>query len=227
MWLLPSRGREQMCQQALDAFAQHGSTPGVLYVHASTYGEMSLPDGWTRKNGDEWQAAQMNWLFSEYPDEPWYGWIADDNFPQTPGFDKALIEAAGNNRMIWCNGATRKTPAKWDSEKSVPSHIPSCMMWGGDLVRAAGWWAPPWVTHATIDETWKVFCMETGRAGYLHNVVVRHLRAKEGRQRDATDKAPRPFFSPDMGKFKAWRESGGVQKLNATVTSYLSERASP
>ena len=201
MWLLPSRGRRESCQAALDAFAEHGSTPGVLYVHNSDYGEMRLPDGWIQVNGSEAQAGQMRWLFDNYPNEPWYGWIADDNRPLTPDFDLELIKTAGDWNFVFCNGGGYKTPAEY--RKGLPPSIPSAMLWGGELVRAVGWWAPPWVRHATIDEHWKYITFNSGRARYRHDVVVNHLHWKHNtRAKDDTDTVWHAVSGHDAGQFE-------------------------
>jgi hypothetical protein len=199
MWLLPSRGRREACQEALDAFAEHGSTPGVLYVHDSDYGDMRLPVGWIQVDGSEAQAGQMRWLFAQYPHELWYGWIADDNRPRTPDFDNELIRTAGLKNFVFCNGGQHKTGA---THKGLPPSIPSCMLWGGDLVRQVGWWAPPWIKHTTIDEHWKAIAVCAGRARYRDDVVVEHLHWKTGlRPHDNTDDAWRPFHGDDMAAF--------------------------
>lgn len=38
----------------------------------------------------------LNWALGNYPDAPWYGFVADDEFVNTPEFDKKLIAAAGD-----------------------------------------------------------------------------------------------------------------------------------
>lgn len=211
MWLLPSRGRPTECQQALDAFAKYGSAPGVLYVHEThaEYVDIRLPDGWIKHEGHDAQAAQMQWLFNTYPDEKWYGWIADDNRPKTPEFDRHLIDEAGDWHFVYCNGGRHKTPA--EAPAKPPATIPSAMMWGGELVRHVGWWAPPWIKHATIDEHWKYMMMRSGLARYRHDVVIEHLHWRSGlRPQDSTDKAWLSMAEDDIEQF-----TSRIPELNA------------
>lgn len=217
MWLLPSKGRPEACQRALDAFATHGSTPGVLYVHDTfeEYRDIRLPVGWVKHEGHEFQAAQMQWFFGQYPDLDWYGWIADDNYAETADFDLELIRTAGRNCMVWCDGGRPKQNAKHLKGlcTEVPGLIPSCMVWGGDLVRRVGWWAPPWVNHGTIDEHWKHLVMHTNRARWRGDVRVRHEHWQDGnRPRDTTDHSS-DFFSADIGAFEKWREGDEFKAL--------------
>lgn len=202
MWLLPSRGRPKECQEALDAFAEFGSTPGVLYVHQthSEYRDIRLPAGWSKFEGDEAQAAQMQWFYQTYPNEKWYGWIADDNRPKTPEFDRHLIDEAGDWHFVYCNGGRHKTPP--EAPEKPPATIPSAMMWGGELVRHVGWWAPPWVVHATIDEHWKYLCARAGVTRYRHDIVIEHLHWRSGlRPQDKTDKVFLPHVGRDLEMF--------------------------
>lgn len=204
MWLLPSRGRAIQCQQALDAIAEFGCEPGVLYVHRTfeEYRDIRLPVGWKKYEGNGAQADQMRWFFEAYPNEKWYGWIADDNRPMTPEFDALLAEEAGDWHFVFCNGGRHKTPT--DYRGGVPATIPSCMVWGGELVRFVGWWAPPWIKHATIDEHWKYLCARAGLSRYRHDVVVEHLHWRSGlRDEDSIDKVWMPAAADDIHQFTA------------------------
>ena len=217
MWLLPSRGRPAACQEALDAIATHGTAPGVLYVHETfeDYADIRLPPGWTKHEGMGAQAAQMQWFYAEHPNEKWYGWIADDNRPLTPDFDIMLAEEAEDRYFVFCNGGRHKTNKKYRG--GVPTTIPSAMVWGGDLVRAVGWWAPPWIVHATIDEHWKYICTRANRSRYRHDVVVEHLHWITGlRKQDKTDLTWVPGLGMDVDVFnrmKPWLDviAGGLK----------------
>jgi hypothetical protein len=186
-----------MCQEALDAFAAHGTTPGVLYVHAmdeaeaSGYEGIRLPEGWDKVTGKEYQAGQFRWWLDTYPGRDWYGWIADDNRPATQDFDLKMAAKAVPWGFVCCNGGKGKA---W------PSSLPSALMWGGELVRTVGWIAPPRVFHATIDEHWKNLSRRAGIDQYCGDVLIEHLHWNNGgRNKDATDIAPRGKWNADFG----------------------------
>lgn len=195
MWILHTRGRGAQCQEALDAFARCGSTPGMVYVHSmntlerAQYDALALPPGWMREDGEEYIGGQSRLFFDRHPDEPWYGVLADDNRPETPDFDLKMIEAAGRWKFVSCDGGRKK---RWPS-------IQSAMVWGGDLVRAVGWFAPPGIIHATRDEHWKAIAGHAGVIEYLPDVMVRHPHWQDGRRkRDHTDLEPKRHWGHDF-----------------------------
>lgn len=220
-WLLPSLNRPKQAAHTLKAFARHGSTPGVLWVDGSRegYEAVALPAGWSVVYADEQGrrgiAESMRWLYEQQPDAPWYGWIADDMTPMTDAFDTELIETAAGKYFVYCSGDKHKTPAKWaKNAKGVPSTIPSAMMWAGGLVRAVGWWAPPWSRWSCIDEAWKQLTMRTALARYRHDVIVQHKHwMTGGRPKDDTDNEGMDRARNDIGPLKAWLESPEFGRL--------------
>jgi hypothetical protein len=85
----------------------------------------------------------MNELFEKYPDEEFYGLLADDLIPHTSEWDQRLIEAAGRNKISQANDLTKN-----------PKHcMHPCV--GGDLVRAAGFFASPTCIHYGSELVWK------------------------------------------------------------------------
>lgn len=210
---------------ALDAFAEYGTTKGVLYVHETheDYKGITLPPGWDVFYGHEGQPGQMQWFFERHPEEPWYGWIADDMRPLTRDFDKELIATAGDWCMVWCNGGRHRKGivGNWGGEKHVPSTIPSAMLWGGNLVRAVGWWAPPWTQWASIDEAWKRLVMTAGLARFRNDVVVEHLHWTSGlRAKDLVDDACNPSYASDVDAFHKWagkQMADDIQKVKEAM----------
>lgn len=215
MWMMGSRCRPERCQRALDDFAEHGSTPGVLYVHSLADGEevgyedIRLPDGWVKIGGPEYMAGQCRAVQDYAPNARWYGMIADDNYARTPNFDLRLIEAAGDFGFAICASGIGK---EW------PSSIPGVMLWGRGLIDAVGWWAPPGIVHATLDETWKKIATSAGVVRHLPNVFVRHEQHQsKARPRDFTDTEPKVHWSHDFSAFKEFCDSKGIEDAASRI----------
>ena len=80
------------------------------------------------------------------------------------------------------------------------------MCWGGDLVRAVGWWALPGVYQGGIDDAWihlahRVFDVKK----YVPDVIVEHMSYRNAkRPKDYTDEWIR---SPEI---QAWVDGGRI-----------------
>jgi len=204
-----------MCREALAAFARHGSTPGVLYVQGDTrgYEDVVLPDGWKRIDTGMRFLDHRRHCFREYPDEPWYGFLADDNRPATDGFDAAMIGAAGAWRLA-CAKSPMRELAIW------PHGIPSAMVLGGNLVRDVGWWAPPHVGHCTTDVHWLTITRAAG-AAVLVDAVVEHVHWQEGnRPKDETDLTYRKHVDSDVTAMNDWM-SANLDAVVARVKTHV------
>lgn len=199
MWLLPTRGRPEHARACLQACRDTGMTePAVLIVDprggdypwlASQHQvERLLPENWVVYVREWGMLECLRWMFREYPNEPYYGWLADDLRPETPGWDVELVKAAGRWRIADCND-------DWLARDAMTRMWSLCgaFCWGGDLVRAAGFWAIPDADMAYTDDTWtkilEQFQSYALRA-HLPDVMIRHLQFKNGlREMDETDKS--------------------------------------
>ncbi len=141
MWLLVTAGRK-FPRQILDA------NPYIYYDHARI--GVSRP---------------CNTVFQTFPDEPFYGFIADDMSPQTDRWWHFLGQAAGNRNIAF-----------GDEQTGVPhDRVGSCFAIGGDLVRAAGWWMPPWRSQRGVDGVWTRFGRKYDLLRYCPAVITRNL----------------------------------------------------
>ena len=110
----------------------------------------NLPNDWHLQLWEENIGAlgALNWCFRQYPNEPWYGFIADDEYlmPESPGdWDNKLIDAAGS----W--GAAHG----WETLHQGKRFQGYCVI-GGDLARAVGYLAIPTCWHwYGFDSMWE------------------------------------------------------------------------
>lgn len=216
MWLLTTRNRPEMAQRTIDACAATGmSTPAIVLMDGCEYPDLKLPENWraeaTAENIGVGPAMQR--FFERHPDLPYYGWLADDFVPQTPGWDRALIDAAGKHCLACCNDLYPR--------EFVPRHLTSAFAIGGDLVRAVGWFSPPGLRQAGIDSAWNQIGRRFNLLRYLHDVVVAHEHYSVGkRPKDATD-------NDIVTEQPLWRaySSGPHQKAAFAAVEALLKRA--
>lgn len=169
MWFLPSYNRPEKCKEVLQQIRRVGcSTPGLLFVNGGDhepYKELELPDNWTIQFSDTnlGVCGAMNWCFNSYPDEAFYGLICDDEYVYTPEWDKKLIMAAGKTRISHGNDG-------WQSKQRIHAYA----TYGGDIVRACGWWAPPGLWHWFFDDVWELIAKDFKFRRFVPEVKCEH-----------------------------------------------------
>ena len=181
MWLLSSRNRPKECAEAIESFIEYGKDfKCVLWIDGDD-SDYPKPD-WVIKHTNPRVnlTEQMNWLLKEYPNEPFYGWLADDFRAMTQDWNLHLENAADKYFIAYGND-------KW-SRGNLPLHITSAFAIGGDLVREVGWFAPPSLKQGGIDSFWNNAGRYNKLLRYCPEVIVKHLHWKQkSRKMDATD----------------------------------------
>lgn len=174
MWVLPTYGRPGRCQDALDSIAAAAPTEGVVVVDGDpdpAYDALRLPPGWRvwrlARNGGV--CAALNLVFAHGPDEPWYGFISDDSIVVTPDWSAPLIEAAGAHGFANSADGFRA---------NIRMH--GAVVFGGDLLRAFGWWAPPGLVHCFVDDAWERLGRALGNWTRVPSVMVEHRHCDNG-----------------------------------------------
>ncbi len=213
VWLLSTYNRPEMCQEALDACAATQMTStGVLFVDAPTddYRNLRFPPNWVvmfaYRHYDF--APSLDWCFRRFPNEDFYGWISDDHRPRTMHWDKIIEERTGPFEVSCCRDLHfSEIPGTRDGVLS------GAMGWGGEIVRAAGWWALPRVQQAGIDDAWYRMSQALGCRRYFEDVVVEHISYRnDKRPKDQTDEWVRdgvPYINQDFALFNQWAAHGG------------------
>ena len=167
MWILPSYKRADQCRDVLAACVEKGmTTPGVLIVNGPEEGyDFPLPAGWTKHHEPTniGFAAALNRGAELFPDAPWYGVLSDDCYPETEGWDAALVEAAGDRNIAHCND-------NWHSEVRAAGIV----VLGGALARALGCITVRGTWHCYCDDLWESVWTDFGNRRYLREVVCRN-----------------------------------------------------
>ena len=198
-------GRPAQCGRVIRSMMGCGlSTPGRLIVNGTAdeaaYRAITLPDAWEIEVLPEniGVCGAMAKMFRDYPTEDHYSLVCDDEFVETPGFDVRLIQAA--SRWGISHGNDRENtdgPDEW---------LHTYATYGGELVRAVGWWPLPGLWHCFFDNTWQVIAKEFGLRRYCRDVLTTHINTWHGTApNDATYTAGRLQSDRDKARFEQWK----------------------
>jgi hypothetical protein len=204
MWLLASRGRPQSLKRFIDAYNKtKASSP--IYVRLDTcdltleeYKKLNFPKTFNVVIDKRARlGACMKEIFEKFPNEPYYGLLADDLLPITDEWDKKLIEAAGKDNISQFNDLTRKPK----------NYCHPCI--GGNLVRRAGFFGFPYTTHYALELVWKDLTKKDKRFGkYLNDVVIENLHPDFAKSSlDKTYKEAHAVKDEDHKIWLEWREN--------------------
>lgn len=214
MWILATRTRVDNCQRFIEGWTESGaSTP--VYVRlddCDPFVEQTKSLPWPSEfsvhvGPRQGLRAAMQEMYLAYPNEPWYGILADDLVPRTPGWDRLLVERAGSRQISYPNDMGRKT--------KLPTH--PCV--GGDLVRAQGWFGLPVVRHYCVDSVYRYIGDHLGIKHRLDDVIVEHVHYSEQKtQRDGLYRETSSFKHADDAAYTEWLKEQGphlIQRLRS------------
>lgn len=207
MWVFPTRSRPDNCQRFINAWNESkASTP--VYVRMDECDPfidelVNLPWPETFKvvvGKREGMKAALQELFINYPDEPWYGFLADDLVPKTLEWDLELIKVAGNKNISYPNDLGKKR------KRDLPTH--PCV--GGDLVRAMGWFGFPATHHFYLDTIFRYIGQNLNNIYRLENVIVEHMHFGRGKSElDEIYKQSQSKMHSDSEAYNNWIEQNG------------------
>ena len=189
------------------------TSPGVVYVDETIdiYTDLRLPKNWTVHYEPEWGSLQasMYWCLQEYPDATQYGWLADDTYPRTWGWDKLIEEATGDWRLSYCADDWFSNSETDLGQLISGDNLSSGLCWGGELVRTVGSWNIPMeCRQAGIDTAWLDIVKPLGLHNYLPDVLVEHKNWRTGKRRpDAGDlwiRSGQPYIELDLVQKRQW-----------------------
>ena len=186
------------------------TSQGLVYVDQTVeeYGDIRLPSNWKIHYEPKWGsiAASMRYCRKRFPRATQYGWLADDQFPRTEGWDKRLEKAAGD-WFVSCGRDFWLSELNWRHPTGGPCFTAG-LCWGREIIRAAGWWALPGVYQGGIDGAWNDLAGLLGLTRYLHDVVIEHMTWKlDKRAKDENDEWVRGgenIVGADMDVYYRW-----------------------
>lgn len=168
MWTLTSMGRPKRIREMVDSYAWGAESPVLLTLWEGDptlrqYLDQAWPANWRteivpmRGNGPTY-----NEILMRYPDEPCYGFLADDVLLDVPGMLGALEKGAGAWNVAYANDQHHR------------DLIPTMPCLGGDLVRAVGYLSVPNLVHWGVDTAWGEIGRRLGALRYFEQLTYTH-----------------------------------------------------
>jgi hypothetical protein len=213
MWVLPTRSRPKNCTRFINAWKETGaSSPVYLRIdHCDPYLDQLKNLDWPKEfnvvvGPQEGMKAALQEMFLNYPDEPWYGFLADDLVPKTIEWDKKLIEIAGTKNISYPNDLGKKR------KRDLPTH--PCV--GGELVRAIGWFGFPTTYHFYLDTIWRYIGQQLNNIYRLDDIIVEHMHFGRGKSElDEIYQQSQQKMKIDSEAYNLWIELHGENLINS------------
>jgi hypothetical protein len=168
MWILSSLGRPDRIRKVIQSY-EWGEESQVLLVLYSKderlpeYVNQKWPANFRIEIVDvEGNGPTYNEILRRFPNEPCYGFLADDAILDVQGMLRALELAAGGWNIAYAN------------DKHHGEAICTMPCIGGELVRAVGYLSPDALTHSAIDCAWHEIGKRLGVLRYFEHLTYTH-----------------------------------------------------
>ena len=212
MLILPTKGRPGNLRRFVHNYYVTGGTLPVWVVldaaDGSGYNDVKLPDHWKRISVPSGTplGGIFDRIFKKYPNESYYGMIADDVVPQTMQWDTMMADLCQPDKIVWGMDGIQN--------EKLPVHP----FIGGDLLRKIGWWAAPGLKHWFVDNVWKHIADSLNCGVYLHDVKMTHLHHINGNAAMDRTYREQPDHKADQRvyeKFMNEQFSGVIDRVKA------------
>ena len=200
MWIFPTRSRLANCQRFIKAWHNtNASTP--VYVRLDNDDpeltdllKLDWPKEFEKVVGNRTRiGGAMQEMFKKYPNEEWYGMLADDLIPRTSHWDTNLIDKALSHFISYADDL---------HEKKIRICHP-CVH--GDLVRLVGFFGLPTVEHFGTDTVLEEIHHKFKLDGLVESVVLEHAHFNFGQSElDQTYKESQSMKELDKQAFRKW-----------------------
>jgi len=132
-----------------------------LLDYAATFAV--LPRAWDVWLTDNFSCGRaLNHAFDRFPDEPFYGFLADDITLDTPGMLGELREEALNGYFAWPNDGVHGP--RMSTHPAAP----------GKMLRAMGFWAHPLFPHNGLDTVMYRVSESLGLSRFREDLILTH-----------------------------------------------------
>jgi len=216
MWVFATRSRVSNCKRFIKAWHETKANSKV-YVRLDECDpeleEMKAlpwPETFNITVGSRCRIGEaMQEMFKKFPNENFYGMLADDLIPKTECWDQRLIDAAGSNLISHANDIH-------ELEKRI---CHPCV--GGDLVRFVGFFGLPVVKHFGTDTFWEEVHHKCGMDNKLRDVILEHAHFNFGQsEKDKTYEESQMLKKSDRAAYREWT-ANNLENTVAKVKEYI------
>lgn len=200
MIILPTIYRPENLRRFIKCYQMTRATLPVYVVFDgagdSQYQFVSLPAHFRRGTAPPGTAIGniFNMAFRQFPDEAFYGILADDVLPATLYWDVKLRDACLPDRMTWGFDGGH--------DETLPRHP----FIGGDLVRRLGYLAAPGVKHWYVDNAWRDIAQALDCGVYQPEVQMLHYHYTNGKAQKDRTYLQQPDPRADERAYNIWKE---------------------
>lgn len=176
MIFIATKNRRSNFERYIEACKDTGVTePHVVILEKgdTSYNGIELPFGWIVRvyEGGKGACTHYNKVFAEFPNEEYYGFMADDVVPETYQWDRTLIDACLPDKVAYGDDGIDHTDHC--GQRYFPTH---CFI-GGELVRKWGFVVPTNSDHHGADQWW----FDAGEQVVLPDVKLTHHHFTNGK----------------------------------------------
>lgn len=210
MLILPTKSRPLNLKRFIRTYHETKATIPVWVImdanDAYLYNNVETPKHWKRisVHANTPLGGIFKRIYEKYPNEPYYGMVADDVVPETEGWDTIMVETCQPDKIVWaCDGI---------QNERLPVHP----FIGGDLVRKLGFWAAPGLKHWFVDNVWKAIADALDCGVYLPDVKMTHLHYVNGRAQMDRTYREQPNHQADARAYQRFMDeefSGLIKRL--------------
>jgi hypothetical protein len=145
------------------------------------------------------------------------GFMGDDHFPRTKGWDHAFVDALEQ----------LGTGLVYGNDLIHGANLPTAVAMTSDIPLALGYMAPPVLRHLYVDDFWLALGRGTGRIRYLGDQVIEHMHPIAGKA--PTDEGyervnSARMYEEDRRAWTDFRESGQLAEAVTAVDALGGKR---
>ena len=174
-WFCPTFQRPERLAELAMSWEMH-EQGRKLYVRVwegdprrDDYLNITWPEGWELYvSPAEWCGEALEEFYQKYPDEEFYGFIADDIVLRTPKGLEKLERLAEDWSLAYPNDTIQR------------HHLATHFCIGGELVREVGFLVPYGMKHNYLDVVWMHLGMNLGALRYCPDVIFQHKHFLRG-----------------------------------------------
>jgi len=209
MFIVPTYKRPERLKNLIQAYINTKAIAPVYVLiqgNAELYDGIEYPDTWTVEVLDKnlGLVAGLNYVYQKFPNELYYGIICDDQQPNTDHWDQKLIKATTPWNMVTSQDTLNKSD--W--------RMSGITVYGGDLIRFAGFIMPPCTWHICGDDWWELVSRQCNNWIVVDAQSTHITPETTGIAPDETYKTSYVDFDGQVFQYKQWLEVHGNQLLD-------------